>query len=59
VDPKRAKSAETGIRPKKTKEPAPGSYEVEEAFRRTQFPHTNAFVIPKLKPGKGNNTFLD
>ncbi|TNV78156.1 hypothetical protein FGO68_gene17627 [Halteria grandinella] len=58
VDPKRAKSAETGIRPKKTKQPAPGSYDIAEAFRRSQFPHTNVLLITKPKPGR-NGDFLE
>ncbi len=52
VDPKRAKSAEaanSGIRFKKSKDPAPGSYNVEESIKRSQWPATNAFLITKSK----------
>ena len=36
INDKRAKSADhTGIRFKKTKDPAPGSYNVEESIRRS------------------------
>lgn len=45
----RSKSAETGVRIKKTKEPAPGSYEVEEAVRKSQWAHSFAQLMSKAK----------
>jgi hypothetical protein len=46
---RRPKSVETGIRFKKTKDPAPGSYEVEEAFRKTQWGNKDVHLISKGK----------
>ena len=46
VNPKRAKSAE-GIRPKKTKDPAPGTYEAHLSFQKSQLPHAPATLITK------------
>jgi hypothetical protein len=33
----RVKSVETGIRFKKTKDPAPGSYDIEKSIKKTQW----------------------
>ena len=43
------KSVETGIRFKKTKEPAPGSYNIEESIKKTQWGFSNIHVISKCK----------
>ena len=45
---KSALSAKIDIRVKKTKDPAPGSYNVEDCFRKTQW-RTNAHSISKGK----------
>lgn len=42
------KGADLDIKPKKTKDPAPGSYNIEDAFRRTQLPKSN-YSISKGK----------
>jgi hypothetical protein len=38
-----------GIKPKKTKDPAPGSYNVEEAIRKSQWGNANIHLISKSK----------
>jgi hypothetical protein len=43
------KSVETGIRFKKTKDPAPGSYNIEESIKKTQWGASNIHVISKCK----------
>ena len=43
------KSVETGIRFKKSKDPAPGSYNIEESIRKTQWGSSNIHVISKCK----------
>ena len=45
----RVKSVETGIRFKKTKDPAPGSYNIEESIRKTQWGASHIHVISKGK----------
>ena len=41
------------IRPKKTKEPAPGSYNIEDSLRKTQW-RSRIFKIPNTK----NNSYI-
>ena len=43
------KSVETGIIFKKTKDPAPGSYNIEESIKKTQWGASNIHVISKCK----------
>ena len=43
------KSVETGIRFKKSKDPAPGSYNIEESIKKTQWGASNIHVISKCK----------
>lgn len=41
---------EFSIKPKKTKDPAPGSYNVEDAIKKTQWgTNVGVFMIPKSK----------
>jgi hypothetical protein len=46
----RSKSLEpASIKPKKTKDPAPGSYNIEEAIRKSQWGASHIHMISKAK----------
>lgn len=46
----RSKSVEpSGIKPKKTKDPAPGSYNIEESIRKSQWGAAHVHLISKAK----------
>ena len=50
---KRIKEVNTDIKPKKTKDPAPGTYDIEECYRKTQW-GSNIYHISKNK----NKTYV-